>query len=85
MRLPISLVKAVLLRSTMLKPLKAKAGKTLLQGAVLTRHCKAKLLVVEAVGVEAAGNKCSKLFHLLIHDYLPLPWGLVLASGTPVK
>ncbi len=24
-------------------------------------------------------------FHFLIHDYLPLLWGLVLASGTPVK
>ncbi len=56
-RLPVSLVIAVLPGSAMLKPLKAKAGEALLQGAVLTGHCKAKLLVVEAVGVEAAGNK----------------------------
>ncbi len=56
-RLPVSLVIAVLPGGTMLKPLKAKARKALLQGSVFTRHCKAKLLVVEAVGVEAAGNQ----------------------------
>ena len=55
-RLAITLVKGVLLGSAMLQPLEAKARKALLQGSVFTRHGLAKLLVVEVVGVQAAGN-----------------------------